>query len=163
MASSVYYKFKSAREESRVTFDGTGISVFDLKKAIVLATASGKASDFDLQLFDATNNGVSRSPVSHLTRCGLMLVHSPQNMRTILRLFLGPPQSLQNACLPLNLGRVKQPFTLLLQPLQQPLLDHLIVKHPRVLPTGPGQALVLCLVVSMGRTTDLNRPPLKLL
>ncbi|CAL1715023.1 unnamed protein product [Somion occarium] len=37
MASSVFYKFKSQKDESRVTFDGTGISVFDLKKEIILA------------------------------------------------------------------------------------------------------------------------------
>ncbi|KAG8923692.1 hypothetical protein FRC02_010976 [Tulasnella sp. 418] len=51
MASSVYYKFKSQRQESRVTFDGTGISVFDLKKEIILAN-NLKATDIDLLLFD---------------------------------------------------------------------------------------------------------------
>ncbi|KAI0741590.1 DWNN domain-containing protein [Daedaleopsis nitida] len=48
MASSVFYKFRSQRDESRVTFDGTGISVFDLKKEIILANNLGKANDFDL-------------------------------------------------------------------------------------------------------------------
>lgn len=58
MASSVYYKFKSQRNESKVAFDGTGISVFDLKKDIILAN-NLKANDFDLQLFDpSTNQGM---------------------------------------------------------------------------------------------------------
>jgi protein MPE1 len=48
MASSVFYKFASQKTESRVTFDGTGISVFDLKKDIILANNLGKANDFDL-------------------------------------------------------------------------------------------------------------------
>lgn len=57
MASSVYYKFKAQRDESKVSFDGTGISVFDLKKEIILAN-NLKANDFDILLYDpATNQG----------------------------------------------------------------------------------------------------------
>ncbi|KAJ8095271.1 Protein mpe1 [Marasmius tenuissimus] len=52
MASSVFYKFASRKDESRVTFDGTGISVFDLKRDIILANNLGKANDFDLILYD---------------------------------------------------------------------------------------------------------------
>lgn len=55
MASSVFYKFSSRRDESRVTFDGTGISVFDLKREIIIANNMGKANDFDLHIFDATS------------------------------------------------------------------------------------------------------------
>ena len=56
MASSVYYKFKSQRDESRVTFDGTGISVFDLKKEIILANNLQKATDLDIALLDPSND-----------------------------------------------------------------------------------------------------------
>lgn len=60
MASSVFYKFRSQREESRITFNGTGISVFDLKREIILANNLGKANDFDLYVYDAaTNQGLS--------------------------------------------------------------------------------------------------------
>ncbi|KAF9475024.1 DWNN-domain-containing protein, partial [Pholiota conissans] len=55
MASSVFYKFSSRKDESRVSFDGTGISVFDLKREIILANNMGKANDFDLHVFDATS------------------------------------------------------------------------------------------------------------
>lgn len=59
MASSVFYKFKSRKDESRVTFDGTGISVFDLKKEIIISHNLGKANDFDLYIFDrSTEKGV---------------------------------------------------------------------------------------------------------
>ncbi|TDL23587.1 DWNN-domain-containing protein [Rickenella mellea] len=51
MSSAVFYKFKSQRDESKVSFDGTGISVFDLKKEIILAN-NLKANDFDLLLLD---------------------------------------------------------------------------------------------------------------
>jgi len=56
MSSSVFYKFKSQRDESRVTFDGTAISVFDLKREIILANNLGKANDFDLYVYDASTN-----------------------------------------------------------------------------------------------------------
>jgi len=54
MASSAFYKFKSQREESKVSFDGTSISVFELKKEIILANNLGKATDFDLIMFDGS-------------------------------------------------------------------------------------------------------------
>lgn len=56
MASSVFYRFKSRKDDSRVTFDGTGISVFDLKRDIILANNMAKANDFDLYLYDSTSN-----------------------------------------------------------------------------------------------------------
>ncbi len=59
MASSVFYKFRSQRDESRVTFDGTGISVFDLKKEIILANNLSKANDFDLVVLDSSGEGRS--------------------------------------------------------------------------------------------------------
>lgn len=65
MSSSVYYKFKSQRQESRVTFDGTGISVFDLKKEVILQN-NLKASDIDLLLFDNTDQGRQGSRIRHL-------------------------------------------------------------------------------------------------
>ncbi|KAI0644238.1 DWNN domain-containing protein [Trametes meyenii] len=54
MASSVFYRFRSQKDESRVTFDGTGISVFDLKKEIILANNLSKANDFDLVVLDSS-------------------------------------------------------------------------------------------------------------
>jgi len=60
MASSVFYRFNSQKAESRITFDGTGISVFDLKREIILANNMSKANDFDLYAYDsATKQGRS--------------------------------------------------------------------------------------------------------
>ena len=55
MTSSVYYKFKSQRNESKITFDGTGISVFELKREILLVN-NLKTNDFDLLLFDPSSD-----------------------------------------------------------------------------------------------------------
>lgn len=59
MASSVFYKWASRKDESRVTFDGTGITVFDLKREIILANNLVKGVDFDVHVYDtATKQGL---------------------------------------------------------------------------------------------------------
>jgi protein MPE1 len=64
MSSSVFFKFKSQREPTRVTFDGTGISVFELKRSIIELNRLGDGTDFDLAIYDEqTNEGMS-SPLS---------------------------------------------------------------------------------------------------
>lgn len=51
MSSSVYFKFKSQKEPTRVEFDGTGISVFELKRDIILKSGLGDGTDFDLAIY----------------------------------------------------------------------------------------------------------------
>ncbi|KAH6652854.1 DWNN domain-containing protein [Truncatella angustata] len=51
MTSSVFYKFKSQREPSRVEFDGTGISVFELKRDIIKLSGLGDGTDFDFAIY----------------------------------------------------------------------------------------------------------------
>jgi protein MPE1 len=52
MTSFVYYKFKSQRDESRIAFNGTGISVADLKREIMTAKGLDRAPDVDIVLLD---------------------------------------------------------------------------------------------------------------
>ncbi|MCJ1485427.1 hypothetical protein MMC06_005601 [Schaereria dolodes] len=52
MSSSVFVRFKSQKEPSRVTFDGTGISVFDLKREIITMNRLGDGTDFELVISD---------------------------------------------------------------------------------------------------------------
>lgn len=51
MASSVFFKFKSQKEPTRVEFDGTGISVFELKRDIITKSGLGDGTDFDLAIY----------------------------------------------------------------------------------------------------------------
>ncbi|KAH8685743.1 DWNN domain-containing protein [Tricladium varicosporioides] len=55
MSSSVFFKFKSQKEPSRVEFDGTGISVFELKRDIIIKSGLGDGTDFDLAIYDDAN------------------------------------------------------------------------------------------------------------
>ena len=51
-SASVYYKFKSQREPSKIAFDGTGISVWDIKKEIITQNRMDRDLDFHLTIFD---------------------------------------------------------------------------------------------------------------
>jgi protein MPE1 len=57
MSSSVFFQFKSSKEPTRVTFDGTGISVFDLKREIISISGLGDGTDFDLLLLNEDSEG----------------------------------------------------------------------------------------------------------
>ena len=59
--STVFYRWGAGRDESRVTFDGTHISVFDLKREIILQNKMGNGKDFDLGVYDnVTGEGMFR-------------------------------------------------------------------------------------------------------
>ncbi|KAK0388229.1 hypothetical protein NLU13_4474 [Sarocladium strictum] len=56
MSSSVFFKFKSQKEPTRVEFDGTGISVFELKREIITKSGLGDGTDFDLSIYTDDNS-----------------------------------------------------------------------------------------------------------
>ncbi|EGW30774.1 uncharacterized protein SPAPADRAFT_62630, partial [Spathaspora passalidarum NRRL Y-27907] len=51
MSSIIYYKFLHQKNQSVIHFDGTAISVFDLKKEIIQANQLGNGLDFNLTLY----------------------------------------------------------------------------------------------------------------
>jgi DNA-directed RNA polymerase subunit N (RpoN/RPB10) len=51
--SLVHYKFRAHKNYNSVVFDGLGISVFDLKREIVIQQKMQKADNFDLVLSNA--------------------------------------------------------------------------------------------------------------
>ena len=56
MSSSVYFRFKSQKEPSRVPIDGTGISVFELKREIININKLGDGTDFELAIYNENTN-----------------------------------------------------------------------------------------------------------
>ncbi|KAF9048261.1 DWNN-domain-containing protein [Hymenopellis radicata] len=74
MASSVFYRWKSRKDESRVTFDGTGITVFDLKRDIILANNMSKANDFDLYLYDFNTEQEYKDDAEIIPRSSYVIV-----------------------------------------------------------------------------------------
>lgn len=53
MSSTIFYRFRSQKSQSRVLFDGTGLTVFELKKDIVDNNKLAPATDFDLRVYNA--------------------------------------------------------------------------------------------------------------
>jgi protein MPE1 len=52
MSSSIFFKFKSQKEPTRLPFDGTAISVFDAKRDIITINKLGDGTDFDLAVYN---------------------------------------------------------------------------------------------------------------
>ncbi|KIY65510.1 DWNN-domain-containing protein [Cylindrobasidium torrendii FP15055 ss-10] len=74
MASSVYYRWRSRKDDSRITFDGTGISVFELKKEIILANNMAKANDYDLYCYDSATNREYEDDMEMIPRSSYVIV-----------------------------------------------------------------------------------------
>jgi protein MPE1 len=63
MSSWVLFKFKSSKEPTRISFDGTGITVFELKREIINVSHLGNGTEFDLVIYDeGTNEGTLDKP-----------------------------------------------------------------------------------------------------
>ncbi|KAK9468588.1 DWNN domain-containing protein [Lipomyces arxii] len=56
MSSFIYYKFRSQRDPLRIAFDGTGLTVFDLKREVILVNKLGEGTDFDLCAYNVDTN-----------------------------------------------------------------------------------------------------------
>lgn len=52
MSSTIFYRFRSQKDSSRVLFDGTGLTVFDLKREIILDNKLGDGTDFQLRVYN---------------------------------------------------------------------------------------------------------------
>ena len=69
MSSSVFFRFKSQKEPSRIAFDGTGISVFELKRDIIAASKLGDGTDLELVITAEDTNEGKNQFVRHTIPC----------------------------------------------------------------------------------------------
>lgn len=75
MASSVFVKFMSQKEPRRIEFDGTGISVFELKRDIIVKNGLDRSgTDFDLALYneDGSDGEYGDRPLTRAPRLTLV-------------------------------------------------------------------------------------------
>ncbi|CCK68376.1 cleavage polyadenylation factor subunit MPE1 KNAG_0A07230 [Huiozyma naganishii CBS 8797] len=52
MSSTIFYRFKSQKGTSRILFDGTGLTVFELKRDIIQENRLGDGTDFQLRVYN---------------------------------------------------------------------------------------------------------------
>lgn len=136
MTSSVFFKFKSQREPTRVEFDGTGISVFELKREIIIKSGLGDGSDFDLHIYtDDNSEGKFTSQAQH-TRA---LLITAQNMMTTPPLFPDQQRSSLGVSQPSSKARGGLPVMYPARCLQRPRM--LVAKSKQQRPRH--QSLVL--------------------
>ncbi|OWB79758.1 hypothetical protein B5S32_g3994 [[Candida] boidinii] len=58
MSSTIFYRFRSQKELSRILFDGTGITVFELKREIIQANRLTSSTDFNLLLYHSDDQSI---------------------------------------------------------------------------------------------------------
>ncbi|KAK0947061.1 Protein mpe1 [Friedmanniomyces endolithicus] len=51
MSSSIFFRFKSQKDPLQMTFDGTSLSVFEVKREIIAISKLGDGTDFDLEIY----------------------------------------------------------------------------------------------------------------
>ena len=73
MSPSIFFKFKSQKEPSQITFDGTSLSVFEVKRDIIALSKLGDGTDFDLEINTSDTN--ERECTHMLTVNEVMLTH----------------------------------------------------------------------------------------
>lgn len=83
MSSSVFYRFRNVKDPTRIEFDGTGISVFELKRDIIIKSGLGDGTDFDLAIVsdDGSNEGKLHQCIDFIA----LILTLPQNMTMIPR------------------------------------------------------------------------------
>jgi len=127
MSSSCYFQFKSQKEPTRVTFDGTGISVFELKREIINISKLGDGSDFDLSIY---NKDTNEGEYLHGGKCNFEseLIFAQQNMMMIPLSYLDPhPSSLVDYLHP---SQVKaEQLVMFPDVCQSPQRTHIARKH----------------------------------
>jgi len=56
MSSSIFFKFKSEKNPSQISFDGPSLSVFEVKHNIMSIARLGDGKDIDLEIYTSDTN-----------------------------------------------------------------------------------------------------------
>jgi protein MPE1 len=84
MASSVFFRWKSQKDHIRVAFDGTGISVFELKRQVILSNRLGDGTDFDLAIYNEDTKDGKRPQQSRVTLGYLLTIYIEYDDDTVI-------------------------------------------------------------------------------
>ena len=68
MSSSIFFRFKSQKDPLQITFDGTALSVFEVKRDIIAMSKLGDGTDFDLEIY--TPESMESKYLSHSVTLG---------------------------------------------------------------------------------------------
>ncbi|EME81289.1 uncharacterized protein MYCFIDRAFT_72161 [Pseudocercospora fijiensis CIRAD86] len=68
MSSSIFFRFKSSKEPMQINFDGTSLSVFEVKREIINISRFGDGRDFDLEIFASDSSEVYDDDTTQIPR-----------------------------------------------------------------------------------------------
>lgn len=115
MSSTIFYRFKSQKNTSKILFDGTGITVFDLKREIILVNKLGDGSGFQLRLYNPDSNEEYEDDSYVIPRSSMIIaVRSPAekssnglnnarvSMGNAMRYTMGKPRVVKTGVMPLS-------------------------------------------------------------
>lgn len=106
MSSSIFFRFKSQKDNLSITFDGTSLSVFEVKRDIIGISKLGDGTDFDLEIYSADNTSESEQTNTIIL---MYLLTYLQDTMTIRRKYRAPRRSSRAGCQlqDLALGRLR--------------------------------------------------------
>lgn len=150
MASFVHYRFRFQKDDKRINFDGTGISVSDVKREILTAN-NLNPNDMEVLLYDSSGDKGSL-----LTCIRILMIVLTLSKNTLMTdpLYLAQLPLWQSAY-QLDMGRGRTPSTLLTPLLlqsRQGKLGATDLSSPPIL-RELVQDMVLCQGASMGKTS----------
>ncbi|CCF59949.1 hypothetical protein KAFR_0I01680 [Kazachstania africana CBS 2517] len=85
MSSTIFYKFKSQNGSSRILFDGTGLTVFDLKREIIQNNKLGDGTDFQLRLYHPDTNEEYEEDQTVIPRSTSVIVKRSPAIKSVIR------------------------------------------------------------------------------
>lgn len=56
MSSSIFFKFRNQKDTTPISFDGSSLSVFEVKREIMRIARLGDGKDFDLEISTSDTN-----------------------------------------------------------------------------------------------------------
>lgn len=84
MSSTIFYRFRSQKDSSRILFDGTGLTVFDLKREIIQENKLGDGTGFQLRLYNPDTKEEYDEDQIVITRSSSVIVQrSPAVIKTL--------------------------------------------------------------------------------
>ncbi|ODV98568.1 hypothetical protein PACTADRAFT_21284, partial [Pachysolen tannophilus NRRL Y-2460] len=100
MSSTIFYRFKCQKELSKIFFDGTGITVFDLKREIINVNKLGVGTDFDLRLYNPDTEEEYDDDTQIISRSSVVIARRSPPQRhgkgNASRYVTGKPRILRN-------------------------------------------------------------------
>lgn len=81
MSSTIFYRFRSQNDTLRVAFDGTGITVFDLKREIINDNRLGDGTDFQLKIYNPDTLEEYEDDTAVIGRSSMVIVKRSPSMK----------------------------------------------------------------------------------